>query len=354
MEALIMQKHINILFGTTAIMLLMANVYQPRFLFFEAGSFVTAFIFFISGYIVDPNSKYTDRLLYSIKNTGSYLGLYFLFAVIFALITVILKKLNIPIYSFLNFETASDTVYSIKMFLAYPFIGAEPNTLFQAGWILVYLWLINLAYSIISFSVKNVYSICIMFTAFLISAVLISNISADSENFNLFWLRFFFCLSFFMLGFTIKTLPERLHHMLIAPVSIVISYICAQILIGFWGLPIYKIEYGLFPDAPSIIILLVTTIIVLMLFQITYYLSKILSDTSYLISMGKSFIWILISFEFVKYCINIIFYAVGQVSFDDMLEPNFVYNINKLWLLYFVPAIMIPVYLKRIASKLSK
>lgn len=318
------------------------------FMFFPPYTFHVPLFFFISGYLFKPQSTLCGKYKLIFKKIRTQLIPYYLFAFIFAIITVLLKKININL--------GGD--FSLKTILTDGFFQNNTYALFGASWFLFALFFVNVIAAVLypgKVGIDTV--ICILSVPVMIYFLRYFHLPMDIEveKYGFFLKKLSICFVFYSLGHVFKLFEGKIRKYLITPMSFSIILITVILIFQFSGSGMYDVAGANFgQDNGQELFNLVSTVgIILLLYIIGYYVSSILSEKSLVWIIAENTFAIMV-WHFTFFLIaNCIFVWLGLAEYSNLSDKTFRYWPEKFWLVYQFIGVFGPVLLAICYKKLK-
>jgi len=167
----------------------------------------------------------------------------------------------------------------------------------------------------------------------------------DYADARLTAVRTSFAFLFFLLGFVVKQEEAALKRVLLWPGTLVICFVLVNVLAINFGNVRYNIVLGNIGNEHVWVPLITTSLIVAMVYQISWHLSGMLSDDAWLVRFGKATLPILLWHFSVFFAINAALFALGVITKESLSDNWFVWNGKQTWLLYEIPALWVPIWI---------
>lgn len=307
--------------------------YQPPFLFFPAFYFHLSLFFFISGYFFKPQITIIDKTVYIFKKTRNQLLPYFAFNLFFGLITMWLRPMGINLGLNLSLES---------MFLA-PFGRGDQFVLYLAAWFLFNLYFISIFAGLVyQKNIRVNIGIVILASIMMLIFLDIGN-SPNNSVLMIFIIRSIFGFGFFSLGYLFRLFESQIQKLIVRPITIVILYLIVNVLNVNFGNISYSIMFGNVSNNSVVVPVLTSVCIILLVYVIAFYAIKMLKKNSLLYEIGRYSYSIMIWHLTFFFLVNFILYKLSLIPYSALSDVYFRYEIEKLWLIYQIPAIIIPV-----------
>lgn len=336
-------KHVDIMLAIGILFVVMGHSYQLKWLYFPAYTFHMAFFFFISGYLFRIKISWKEKVLFYRKKIINQLVPYFVFNAVFFCIAYYLKTKGINFIPNLN----------LKTFFVEPFISGHQNFLIIPMWFLLNLFIVNIIAQTIYIndnkSTKIIYSIIILgLTYYALTKGL--NLYTD---YRLLLIRTCFAFFFFQLGILIKQYKSKVDNILINPLLIIILFAVVNILTNLSGNINYSIVWGSVENEKIYVPLLSTTIIVLISYSVSYYVSSFTTDKNVILLLGRKSFWIMSLHLFIFFLVNLCFYKLGYINKTDLNQIYFHYEAERYFYYYLFPGIVLPIWLGLLFDKVK-
>ena len=172
----------------------------------------------------------------------------------------------------------------------------------------------------------------------------------SAEGLALLARRTTFALFFHACGYVVKSAPGQLRAALASPGAAVLGFAAAEVLSANTGMPAYGLDPGNLHGAAGLARLACTGAIVLLLFSLSHFAARMVAEGSALLATGRAFLPILIAHPAVFLAVNAALIGAGLLPSEALADLGFSPALNQTWLLYFVPAIAVPVLFQRAAA----
>lgn len=328
------------LLAFVAVALVMAQRYQPRFLFFPAHTFHLGLLFFTAGHLATVRRGAREKLLFLRSELWTKLGLFYAVNALAAAATLLLVRAGHPPGGPVpSLATGGAALSSLGQFLLAPFGAGEGYALLQPGWILVQLFVVSVCFQLACVSTHRLYLGGLMLAALLAALALLGEHDASASGPLLLAGRTAFAGLFYLFGYLIKTSGERVRKRLTAPAVAVWGFLAVDALAAHFGNLAYRLELGSLGNARPLVPLLTTAALVVLLYQLANYAARVVGERSALLEVGRASLAILL-------CLSSLCFAADALVRSD--------NLNRTWLLSVVPALALPVLGQRALGRLLK
>lgn len=312
--------------------------YQPQFLFFPAFYFHISLFFFISGYFFRPQVTIKDKFKYFLKKTRNLLVPYLAFNLFFGLLTAWLKTMNIRLGEDLNFAS---------MFIL-PFSGGDQFVLYLAAWFLFNLYFISIFAGLV-FQKNIKVNIGIVVFSFIMMLFFLNNArSSSSSMWTIFMTRSIFGFCFVGLGYLFHVFESRISKIVVKPITVVILYMIVNVLNANFGNISYSIVFGNVSNDLVFIPIITSLCIILIVYTFAFYVTKILKHNSFIYEIGQYSFSIMIGHLTFFLLVNFMLYKLSLIPYSALSDVYFRYNVEKLWFVYQLPAIILPVLIMKV------
>jgi len=331
-------KHWDLIRAVGIVFVVLGHNYQPAYIFFPAFYFQVSIFFFISGYFFKPQTSFLGKAKLIYKKTETQLLPYLLLNLFFGIFTMWLKSLGINLGADLNFET---------MFIM-PFSGGDQFNLYLAAWFLFNLYFINVVAAL--FYVKDIKKNLPLIGAaiiFMLIFLIIGNQSSKSI-WMIFLIRSAFGFGFFSLGYLFHQFEKQIQKVIIHPYSMIFLYLSVNIINVNFGNVSYTIVHGNINNQIVIVPVISSLAIILFIYAVTYYAKRAFKPDSFIYQVGQYSYAIMVWHLTVFFLINLIFYQLSLIPFSSLSQVFYKYQEQKFWLIYQIPAIVVPVLMAKI------
>lgn len=337
-------KHVDVMFFWGILFVVIGHNYQLRGFFFHAYSFHMAFFFFISGYLFKIRRNYLDKVRFIIHKTKSQLLPYFVFNTLFFLLAYALRPAGINLtndFSFYNFFIE-------------PFISGHQNSFIIPCWFLLNLYIVNGLMQFTYLRESRQYIAVVLAILFVLALIGMHYGLNQYRDFRLTLVRTTFALLFFQIGIIFQTYKTVLDKYLFNPVMLLILYFVIIIIVNVYGELNYSIVWGNLETKRLLVPLVSTTLIIALSYGITYHLAQALKSNSLILVIGKHSFYIMALHLFIFFVVNYTFYLAGWIEKDALSNIYYRYNVERTFLLYQLPAILIPTLIGIIITKYKR
>lgn len=330
-------KQLDLMRAVAIVSVVWGHNYQPPFLFFPAFYFHISLFFFISGYFFRPQVTIKDKVQYFFKKTRNLLIPYLAFNLFFGLLTAWLRSVNIHLGADLNLES---------MFVA-PFGGGDQFVLYLAAWFLFNLYFISIFAGLVF--QKNVkVNIGIVVLAFIMMLVFLNNgKNPNNSMWTIFMCRSIFGFCFVGLGYLFHLFESQISKIIVKPITVVILYMIVNILSANFGNISYSILFGNVSNDLVLVPVITSLCIILLVYTFAFYVTKILKPNSLIYEIGQYSFSIMVWHLTLFLLVNSILYKLSIIPYSALSDVYFRYNVEKLWFIYQLPAIIIPVLIMK-------
>lgn len=336
-------KHVDVMLFWGILFVVMGHNYQLDWFFFPAYTFHMAFFFFISGYLFSIKETIKEKISFIFKKIRRQLIPYFLINLIVGIITFFLAKQEIMIGGGL----------SIKNLFVEPFISGHQYYLDVPLWFLLNLFLVNVIAQLINWRSTRKAKIIIFLIILPICLYLVYKGLDNYKDIRLTIVRTGFALLFFEIGILMKEFKNQALKVLKNPATIAIMWAAVVLLRNFFGKIDYVIMLGSVQNKFFIIPVITTFLIVCISYVICYYLSEVLNDKSWIIKIGQKTFYIMALHLSIFFIINFIFYKFNIITIKQLSTYSFSYHVSKWFLVYQIPAILLPVLIGIAVDKIK-
>jgi fucose 4-O-acetylase-like acetyltransferase len=326
-------KQFDIMLAIGIIFVVLGHSFQPAYLFYPAFSFQIALFFFVSGYFFKPQTSLINKYILFRKKSINQLLPYFALNALFAIITILLRTQGINLGADINFSS----------FFITPFLRADQFLLFIPAWFLINIYIINVIATVL-YS-KNLYinMVIVAITCVVVCPLLKMEVGNWADEWKVSGIRIVAGFFFFSLGFVFKIVEPVLKKFILNPVTIVLFFIIINILNTNFGDITYNLLFANIGDKNVVVPIITTLCIILIVYIISYHLSNILKEKSIVYLIGQNtysiMVWHFASFYLVNCCL----YFFKIIPFSELSHHDFLYCVEKTWLLYVVPGLAIPI-----------
>ena len=341
-------KHVDVMLAFGIVMVVLGHRYQPPFLFFPAYTFHMALFFFASGYLARPRVGLREKARFVAKKARTQLLFYFRWNLFFAVLTFLLARAGVRLgYAIPSFGTKEEVLATLRGFFLVPFLDGHQYHLFLAAWFILQLFLVHVVFQVLIWRpgklvVGVVLAATIPTTLFLLEQGLQSY-----EDLRLTGVRTALAFLYFLLGHAVRLWEDRLRPVLLAPWFLVAAFALVNVLAVNLGNVQINFVLGNVNNVRVWVPVVSTLLIVLLVFQLAHHAARFLSETSSVLVIGRSTQDILVWHFTVFLGVNLCFWALGLVSFEALSDNWSTWHKEQTWLLYEVPAIALPILVRR-------
>lgn len=333
----------DVMMALGIIFVVMGHNYQPDVFLIPAYTFQVAIFFFISGYFFKAQDGFKNKLLWIKKKVKKLLVPYFIYNAFYALLTSYLLYRGVLLGDKL-------TLYS---FFIRPFVDGHQYYLFLAAWFVPQLFLVHLFAQSLLLKEKNKYIFVLFIISILFSSLFISNYSLEQGNILLILGRTSFGLSFYLLGKLLNIFGEKINRYLFSPESFFACFVLYVGLGSFFGGFNYSLAFANFLNGPFVT-LGGTALAILMIYIISEYISRTVSEKSIIIKIGQNTFSIMANHLLVFFLINYIFYKFNLISPGSLSNIFLHYQVEKIWFVYLFFGISMPLLFSLFINRLRK
>lgn len=328
-------KQFDFMLAVGIIFVIFGHNHQPANLFYPAYYFHMSLFFFISGYFFKPQATMGDKLNYFIKKTKTQLIPYLLLNLLFGIITYLLKQSNINLGGDITLN---------NIFIS-PFDRGDHYTLYLSAWFLFNLYFISIIANILYQKYLHI-NIGIAIITFIIMLFLLEKGEAKGNSMWMtFAIRTGFGFSFFSLGFLFKQFENKLKEYILKPITIVALFLAVNILNTNFGNISYSIMTGSVGNKNVIVPVITSICIIFIIYIIAHHCVAVIKDNSVVYLIGQNTFSIMVWHFTAFWLVNFILYSLGFVPFKELSNVYFKLNVDKLWLIYQIPAVVFPIML---------
>jgi len=311
--------------------------YQPPFIFFPAFYFHISLFFFISGYFFRPRIAISDKVKFFYRKTVNQLLPYFVFNLFFGILTLWLSSMKIYLGLTLTFET---------MFIS-PFGRGDQFALYLPAWFLLNLYFISIV-SCLIYQKNNKANIGIV-TIFSILMIFLLNRgnSSNMSMWEIFLIRSVFGFCFVGFGYLFHLVESRIQKFIINPVTILVLYLIIDVLAKNFGIISYSILFGNVGNSLVIVPIITSLCIIFIVYSFAFYATKVLQQNSFIYEIGQYSYSIMIFHLSFFLMFNLLLFKLSLIPYTSLSDVYFRYNVEKIWFLYQLPAIVLPVLMAK-------
>jgi fucose 4-O-acetylase-like acetyltransferase len=342
-------KHVDVMLFWGIIFVVMGHFYQLPYFFFPAYTFHMALFFFISGYLFKVKKTVREKITFIIKKIKKQLLTFFLMNLFFGFISyvLILKGINL-----------TRGGINLHNFFIEPFISNHQFYLNIPNWFLFDLFVINIISQLILFKDSKKLKIIIFLITIPIAIFAVYKGLNKYVDFRLTAVRICYGLSFFFVGILFNEFKKDIIRLFSSPLLIMFLWSIVVLLKTSFGEIGYAIVWGSVLNTFYYIPLITTLIIVFISYIICYYISLIIKKDSAILIIGQNTFYIMALHLSIFFLINLIFYFFDKIDFPTLSKRYFFFEREKFFLIYEIPAIVLPtvlgVFISKVKSKFSK
>jgi fucose 4-O-acetylase-like acetyltransferase len=342
----------DVMLALGIIFVVMGHNYQPNVLFLQAYTFQVALFFFVSGYFFKARLGLRDKLLWLKKKAINLLGPYFVYNIFYAVITFYLVSRGISL------GVSTNENFNFYRFFITPFINGHQYFLYLAAWFVPQLFLIHLSAQFIIIKESQFYIFGLLIISLGLSYLFIDKYAPSQGDLLLVLGRTAFGLSFYLLGKLLNIFEANIKRYLCSPEAFVLIYIVYVSLESFFGGFRYSLVVAEFSNHAAVT-LIGTTAAILMIYIISDYVGKSISENSLILKIGRNTFSIMANHLLVFFSINYIFYKLTLIPAASLSDVFASYKLEKLWFVYLILGVGLPLlfslFLKRFTlSKVLK
>ncbi len=336
-------KTMDVMLALGIIFVVMGHNYQPDILKLPAYTFQVAIFFFVSGYFFKGQSGLKNKLLWLKKKTINLLGPYFIYNIFFAILTTYLISQGVYL----------GEKFTLYNFFIVPFVNGHQYFLYLAAWFVPQLFLIHLVAQLLVIKDKKIYFFILFFASLIFAGLFISRYSLEQGNVLLILGRTAYGLSFYFFGKLFNIFENKIKKYLVSPLAFFLIY-AAYVSLGlFFGAFNYSLVFADFSNN-QYITLGGTALAILMIYIVSDYIGKTVSDNSFVLKIGQNTFNIMALHLFVFFLINYVFYKFSLVSRGSLSNIFFNYKVEHTWFIYLVMGIGLPLLFSLSVSNLKK
>lgn len=318
---------------------------------FSIYSYHMPLFIFISGYFYKDENQ-NNIFKFILKKIKNLVIPYYIWAFIYFFIILILKRFNLPTYSY---------DIGFKMFFLEPWITGHQLGLNAAAWFVLSLFLVQVIYIIFRrlSHLKNEWILTAIFIIIGGISVLFAN-EGYNEGIYLTIVRTGFLIQFYQIGYLYKKKIEnkfKVNNL----VYFILLFIVQFLIIKMWGAKSFSAVFCNEFDHNNVFLPLLTSITGIMLWmKISELLLPILGENKLFNYIGKNTWTIMMHHQLVFYFINLGFLFISNfIKLDafnyDAFSTNMWYAYNwgddRFYIFYIILGIGIPLLIKKYSYK---
>lgn len=333
----------DVMLAIGIIYVVMGHNYQPHIFLLPAYTFQVAIFFFVSGYFFKSQNSFKSKLLWIKKKFINLLGPYFIYNVFFAILTSYLITRGVSL----------GEKFTLYNFFVVPFITGHQYFLYLAAWFVPQLFLIHLVAQLLVVKDKRIYFFILFFISLISAGLFISRYSLSQGNLLLILGRTAYGLSFYLLGKFLNIYELKIKKYLVRPETLFLTYVLYVNLGSFFGGFNYFLVFADFSNN-AYITLSGTALAILMIYIISDYLGRAVSENSLILKIGQNTYSIMANHLLVFFLINYILYRFALVAPVSLSNVFFNYQVEKFWFVYLVLGISLPLLFSLALNKFKK
>jgi len=346
-------KHVDAMLGLGIVFVVMGHRYQPDWLFFPAYTFHMALFFFISGTLARVQEGPAAKLAFLGRKSRTQLLRYFQYNLFFGVVTWLLSLADLPLgYALPSFKDKAAALQSVRDFFVVPFLDGHQYHLHAAAWFLLQLYLVHIVFQWVVYTARRGWALAVLAAAVPVTLLLLHAGLADFDDWRMTAVRTSFAFLFFLLGYVVKREQALLRPVLLHPAALVVCFLAVNVLAVNFGNIRYNIVLANIGNERVYIPVLTTALIVAMVYQVAHHLAAVLDEGAALLRLGRATLPILLWHFSVFFAINALLFAAGLITKAQLSDNWFILDAKRTWLLYEVPALVIPLYLDRALGRL--
>lgn len=335
-------KGLDVMLAIGIISVVMGHNYQPNIFLLPTYTFQIALFFFVSGYFFKTQYGFKAKVEWVKKKFRSLMLPYFAYNAFYGLLTLYLFSRGVSLGDKMSFFN----------FFINPFITGHQYFLFLAAWFVPQLFLIHICAQFIVIIEKKYYYFSLLIISLLISGLFISRYSLGNGNLLLIIGRTYFGLSFYIMGKLFNIYEEKIKKYLIRPETFFILYILYVSLGSFFGGFNYSLAFASFSNN-AYITLGGTTLAIFMIYIISDYIGRAVSENSLIIKIGQNTYSIMANHLLVFFAINYILYRFTLVAPASLSNVFFSYQPEKYWFVYLTLGISLPLIFSLVLKRVK-
>jgi fucose 4-O-acetylase-like acetyltransferase len=340
--------HVDVMLAFGIVMVVMGHRYQPPYLFFPAYTFHMALFFFVSGYLASIKVGLREKGRFLAHKARSQLLFYFRWNAFFAALTFLLAVAGIRLgYAIPAVGSWADVAESVRAFLVVPFTDGHHYHLYAAAWFIPQLWLVHVVFQTVCFRPGRLVAGVALAAAVPVTLFLLEEGLQSYEDLRLTGVRTALAFLFFLAGHTVRLWEDRLAKVLLAPWFLVVAFAAVNVIAINFGNIRYNFVLGNVNNVRVWVPVTASLLIVLIVFQLSHHAARFLDDRSWVLVVGRSTQDILVWHFTVFLGVNVVLWALGLVPFEKLSDNWYAWEKERTWLLYEVPAIAVPILVRR-------
>jgi fucose 4-O-acetylase-like acetyltransferase len=253
-------------------------------------------------------------------------------------------KLGYAIPAFGSWDEVKATAYG---FFVQAFTDGHQYHLHAAAWFILQLWLVHVVFQVVCFRPGRWVPVLALAATVPVTVFLLEQGLQSYEDLRLTGVRTALAFFFFLTGHLVRLFEDRLRKVLLAPWFLLVLFVAVNVVAVNFGNIRYNFVLGNVNNERVWVPMLASVLIVLMVFQLAHHVARFLDDRSLVFVVGRSTMDILIWHFTVFFLVNVALWALGVIPFERLSDNWYVFEKERLWLLYEVPAIALPVLMRR-------
>lgn len=333
----------DVMLALGIVFVVMGHNYQPDILKLPAYTFQVAIFFFVSGYFFKVQDSFKNKLSWLRKKALNLLGPYFIYNIFFAILTTYLISRGVYL----------GEKFTLYNFFISPFVSGHQYFLYLAAWFVPQLFLVHLVAQLLVVKDKKVYFFVLFFVSLVLSGLFISRYSLEQGNILLILGRTSFGLSFYLFGKLFNIFENKIKKYLVSPLAFFLIYASYVSLGLFFGAFNYSLVFADFFNN-QYITLSGTALAILMIYIISDYIGKSVSENNIILKIGQNTFNIMALHLFVFFLINYIFYKFSLISLGSLSNIFFNYRVEHIWFVYLSLGVGLPLLFSITINNLKK
>lgn len=341
-------RQVDVMLAFGIVMVVMGHRYQPPHLFFPAYTFHMPLFFFVSGFLATVKAGLTEKLRLLGHKARSQVLLYFRWNLFFAVFTFLLALAGIRLgYAIPAFGSGAELAATAYGFFVQPFTDGHQYHLYLAAWFILQLALVHVVFQVVCFRPGRWVPLVAFAATVPVTLALLEKGLQSYEDLRLTGVRTALALFFFLAGHLVRAWEDRLARVLLAPWFLLVAFAAVNVVAVNFGNIRYNFVLGNVENVRVWVPLLTSLLIVLIVYQLSHHVARFLAEDSLVLLVGRSTRDILIWHFTVFLGVNLLLWALGAVPFEKLSDNWYVWEKERTWLLYEVPAIAVPILVRR-------
>jgi fucose 4-O-acetylase-like acetyltransferase len=228
-----------------------------------------------------------------------------------------------------------------------PFERGDQFILYLAAWFLFTLYFVSIFAGFV-YQKNRLFNIgIVLYAVVMMLAFLHIGKNPGNPHWLIFIIKCMFGFGFFSLGYLFKILEPYIKKFILQPIALLILYIVVVSLNEYFGNISYTTLDGDISNKIVFIPIITSLCIILILYSLSYYATKILKEKSFVYTVGEYSFSIMVFHLTFFFLVNVVLYHLSLIPYTALSDVYYRYKIEKLWLIYQLSAIIGPILLVR-------